>query len=198
MPLGYSLFAPFYDLSLERIYHAYRQPIADAARLGSSDEVLELACGTGQGLEALAAAVPTGRVVGIDLSAPMLARAQARVDRLGLTHVELREQDALTLDEPFDAVVVALGMSVIEPWREVFAHTFSLLKPGGRYVIFDVHARSWVLQSYAVTFMSGADLKREVWVPLLESCPDGTLTWLEGSPHIHGGTPLLAAGTKPA
>ena len=198
MPLGYSLFAPFYDLSIEWVYRSIRQPVADAAQLRPNARVLELACGTGQGLQALSASVPDGSVVGIDLSAPMLARAQARVDRLGLGNVELRQQDALTLDEPFDAVVVALGMSVIGPWREVFAHTFAQLKPGGRYVIFDVHARKWVPQSYVVEFMAGADLQREVWSPLLEACPDGSLTWLDGSPHIHGGSQLIAAGTKPA
>lgn len=197
MPLGYATFARFYDRSIEQLYAPYRRRIAEAAEVRPSGRVLDLACGTGQGLAALVAQVPHGEVVGVDMSAAMLDKARQRVAREGWSNVTLREMDARQLDDTFDAVVVALGLSVIGPWQEVFAHTWSLLKPGGRYVIFDVYAQRWVLQTAWVEFLAGADLHRRVWEPLHAVCEDPRLEWLEGWDWVHGGKVLLATGTKP-
>lgn len=198
MTLGYRRFAPFYDAAVEWLYRPYRPRIADALRLSRGDRVLDLACGTGQCLGVLAARAPDGEVVGVDTSAAMLARARARVRREGLGHVTLLERDATTLSGPFDAVVVSLGLTTIGPWRRVFSHTFDLLVPGGRYVIFDVHAERRVPQTAVVTWVAGADLGRRVWEPLRARSAGFRLEWLPGSPHVHGGRVLLASGTRAA
>jgi ubiquinone/menaquinone biosynthesis C-methylase UbiE len=198
MPLGYEFFSSFYDLSIEWTYRPYRAQIADALQLAPTDRVLDLACGTGQNFDEVVPRIPSGELVGLDLSPGMLARARARVARNGWTNVTLLEQDATTLDDRFDAVLVTLGLSAIGPWREVFAHTYGLLRPGGRFVIFDVHAKRWVPQTSCVSWIAGADLDRKVWEPLHEVAEHTSLEWLPGSPHVHGGSLLLASGVKPA
>ncbi|MDP6034882.1 MAG: hypothetical protein QGG55_02455, partial [Verrucomicrobiota bacterium] len=93
-------------------------------------------------------------------------------------------------------VVVTLGLSVIPDWQRVLEHTFALLAPGGRYVVFDIFAQRWVPQTWVVQRMAQADMYRESWKVLDALSEDFTFEFLRGSPHIHGGTPFLASGTK--
>jgi SAM-dependent methyltransferase len=107
--------------------------------------LLDLGCGTGRLLQALAR---TGRtVVGVDLSRPMLAQAQARAAAAGcrfqLIHANLVELDCLA-GERFDCAAClfsTLGMvRGSAARRRVVAHTFRCLRPGGRFVV-HVHNR---------------------------------------------------------
>ncbi len=203
----YDLFATFYDQSVERVYASYRAAVADAAGLGPGGAVLDLPVGTGPNLPHLAARVGgTGVVLGVDRSAGMLRRARARAAALEGPRVVLTQADARALTPAWlaaqgvgslDAVVVTLGLTVFPDWEAVFAATFALLRPGGTYVIFDVHQDRWVPQSTVVTWMAGADMKREVWRPLEAASEGYALTWLPGSRHVHGGRPLLAVGRHP-
>jgi len=105
-----------------------------AAALRPGQQVLDVATGTGTAaLEAAAAVGVGGEVVGLDLSAPMLA--QARVRAGGLPGVQFLEGDAMRLpfpDERFDVVLCASALffmpdlvAALQEWRRV-------LRPGGR------------------------------------------------------------------
>ena len=205
----YDLFSTFYDHTVERVYRRYRARVVEALELEAGDSVLDLACGTGPNHPHLVDAMgDDGRIFGVDFSAGMLRRAKARAERQGWTNVFLLERDAraLTLDDLETAsgapvqlshVLVTLGLSVIPDWEAVFAATFALLPPGGRYVIFDIHAERWVPQTWVVKKLAQADLSRQTW-PALESCSeDFSFEYLPGSPHIHGGRPFLASGRRP-
>jgi ubiquinone/menaquinone biosynthesis C-methylase UbiE len=196
----YDRFAAVYDGSVERVYAPYRARIAEAMALRPGGHVLDVACGTGPNLRHLAAQVgPTGRVVGLDLSEGMLGRARRAV--ADLAQVELRAQDirALSADAlgPQDGVLSTLGVSVIPEWEAVLERMWALLRPGGHLVIFDIHARSWVPQSTVVTFLAGADLHRAPWTFFEARSLPHTVTWLEGSPHVHGGSPFLLVARRP-
>jgi ubiquinone/menaquinone biosynthesis C-methylase UbiE len=96
--------APFYDLDLEGYeddLFLYRQLAAEAG-----GAVLELGCGTGRVARALADAGV--EVVGVDLSAPMLAIAR---ERLAGSDATLHEADfrSLNLRRRFPLVLVPLG-----------------------------------------------------------------------------------------
>ena len=205
----YDLFATFYDHTVELVYRSYRAQLVEALQLQPGDSVLDLACGTGPNQPYLREAVgESGRVFGVDFSQGMLNRAKRRAIRHEGGKLYLLQRDArkLTVSELEEAcggevqlngVVVALGLSVIPDWEAVFDATFDLLAPGGRYVIFDIHAERWVPQSTVVTWMAQADLNRKPWLPL-EQCSDGfSFDYLPGSPHVHGGRPFLATGRKP-
>ena len=204
----YDLFSRIYDYSVEMVYRGYRGQVSRALRLHPGDAVLDLACGTGPNHPYLVEQVgPTGSVFGVDLSSGMLARAQRQASRQGWQNVHLLECNAEQLDRNqlyeaanrdirLDGVVVTLGLSVIPDWQRVLEHTFSLLAPGGRYVVFDIFAQGWVPQTWVVQRLAQADVYRESWKVLDALSEDFSFEFLRGSPHVHGGTPFLASGTK--
>lgn len=102
--------------------------------------VLEVGSGTGANLGRLVEAVgPAGRIVGIDLSAEMLARA----DRLRLANdwkgVTLLRTDAEVFDsdERFEAILFSLSYSVLPEPRRTLERVWGQLSPGGTVVIMD-------------------------------------------------------------
>jgi SAM-dependent methyltransferase len=98
-------FARLYDWEHDGYRADFDVLIGFARRFGGP--VLELACGTGRLLEPLARA--GFAVTGVDSSAPMLERAQLRLDHFGLqaTLVESRIE-ALDLEGRFRTLVIAL------------------------------------------------------------------------------------------
>ena len=204
--LWYDLFANWYDLSLEGLYRSYRSQSVAALRLSPGMSVLVPACGTGQDFPPLIEAVgPDGRVVGVDYSAGMLARASRRVERAGWSNVSLIERDIQELSEAdlaeagaprVDRLLFTLALSVLPDWEGMFERALERLAPGGRFVIFDIHAFKRVPQTWSVEWMANADLSREVWAPAERLGADVTVERLKGSPHIHGGTPMLISGVR--
>ncbi len=108
--------------------------LVQAAALQPGERVLDVATGTGSAAMAAAVAVgPGGTVVGLDLSAPMLA--QARLRAAGLPGLNFVEGDAMQLpfpDHDFDVVLCASALffmpdlvAALREWRRV-------LRPGGR------------------------------------------------------------------
>lgn len=98
--------------------------------------VLDAGCGPGSAIPALAAAVgPTGRVVGIDVSAGMLQRAREAVRRRGLGHVDLHVMDAAAPPLPamsFSLVVSSLVLFFLPDPAAALRSWHDLLVPSGR------------------------------------------------------------------
>ncbi|MDQ2651632.1 MAG: methyltransferase domain-containing protein, partial [Chloroflexota bacterium] len=107
--------------------------------LAPGERVLELGCGTGVFLPALAAAVgPNGQVVGIDHNQGFLEEARQRVETAGAsTLVTLEAADAERLPYPaasFDAVHVERVLMHLEDPDAALREVCRVLKPGGRFV----------------------------------------------------------------
>src|SRR5258708_4125220 len=110
---AYARWAPVYDLVFGKVFQAGRTAATAAAeRVGG--RILEVGVGTGIALPDYA---PTNRLVGIDISAPMLRKAQERVAEHGLTNVEaLAVMDAKHLAFPdnfFDVVVAQFVITAV-------------------------------------------------------------------------------------
>ena len=203
----YDLFSLTYDRALEATYRPYRARLAAAARLRPGQAVLDLACGTGQTLPFLVDAVgPEGRVVGLDASAGMLRRARRRVDDAGWRNVTLLEGDVDVLVpdvlaaraglREVDAVVCALGMTAFPDAEAATRRALSVLRPGGRLVVFDVHADVRTFQTRLVEWVARADLDRRAWEPLERLTDEAEREALEGDPATFGGTLYLASGVR--
>ncbi len=108
----------------------------------ATGDVLEVAVGTGLNLPHY----PPGiRLVGIDLSAPMLAIAERRAAELGRT-VQLRVGDAEDLDIPdgsVDTVVCTFSLCGIPDHHRAVAEMARVLRPGGRLLLADHIASSY-------------------------------------------------------
>lgn len=207
----YDWFSSFYDRSLEPLYREQRRAAAVVLRARPGQTILDLPCGTGQSFDGLAPAVgPEGRVLGVDLSAGMLRQAAARADKRGFTQVVLHRSDVHTLDlaapdlqasaagRPLqiDRLHIFLGLSAFPRWEQAFEHLWSLLTPGGRCVVVDVHAQQLGLQGRMVNLVARADIRREGWRPLERLAQNFERVPLPSLPQ-HGGQLYLASGDKP-
>lgn len=114
-----------------------RRHILDLAELHPGERVLDV--GTGTGAAALLAARrvgTTGRVLGIDMSPAMLAKARAKASRSGLTNVTFRRMDASALrlpKESLDVILSSFGTPEgLVDGAAVFRDWIRVLRPGGR------------------------------------------------------------------
>lgn len=132
---SYARWAPVYDNTFGAITSVGRRKAVDYIN-GLTGSVLEVGVGTGLSLEHYKSDL---RVTGIDFSDEMLAKAQRRVDRQGLTHVKhLRQMDARNLDfadASFDIVAAMHVLSVVPEPEKVMSEVARVLKPSGRVVI---------------------------------------------------------------
>lgn len=130
--------APIYDLTRWVLLRG-RQEAVEALQLSPGAVVLEIGCGTGLNFSCLQGEIGvTGRIVGVDMSGPMLSQARRR----RAANVVLARADAsrLPLDCRFDAVLLAYSLSMIPNWRAAIERACSLLQPGGTLVILDFAA----------------------------------------------------------
>jgi len=170
--------------------------------------VLDLPCGTGQSFDGICAAIgPEGKLVGVDFSAGMLRKAAARVERLGESSVRLIQADVQALEpaqlereagiSEFDRVHVFLGMSAFPDPAAAFEVLWDRLRPGGRFVIVDVHAEKPDFQGKMVNLVARADIRRRSWEPLEAVARDYVYRDLPSTKQ-HGGQLFVAAGNKPS
>jgi len=132
---AYARWAPIYDLVFGPVFRRGRRAAVNAAeRVGG--RILEVGVGTGLSLGDYSA---RNRVVGIDISRPMLDKARSRVARLRLTHVEkLSVMDAEHLTYPdasFDVVVAQYVVTAIPHPEKALDEFVRVVRPGGEIVL---------------------------------------------------------------
>lgn len=207
--MWYDLFSTFYDRALEDLYAPFRPAAIESLRLREGMRVLDLPCGTGQSFPGLVTgAGPTGAVLGVDASAGMLRRARRRVENEGWTTVTLRQARAADLNADLvedaigtphvDAILCALGLTALPNWEHAFERLFERLRPGGRFVLFDVYAAERTAATRSVELVARADLTREAWRLLEACCQDVQRDVLPADPKTFGGELYVASGTRRA
>jgi len=132
---AYARWAPVYDFVFGAVFERGRKAaIAAAERIGG--RILEVGVGTGLSLPEYAW---TNRLVGVDLSAPMLRKAKERVAEHRLTNVDgLAVMDAQHLgfqDGAFDVVVAQYVITAVPDPEATLDEFARVLKPGGEIVL---------------------------------------------------------------
>lgn len=132
---AYDRWAPIYDLVFGKVFARGRSAAIEAAeRVGG--RILEVGVGTGLSLPQYS---PRSRLVGVDLSAPMLEKARERVARRNLRNVErLDVMDAEHLDFPdaaFDVVVAQYVVTAVPNPEAALDEFLRVARPGGEIVI---------------------------------------------------------------
>jgi SAM-dependent methyltransferase len=102
--------------------------------------VLEAGCGVGAQTVTLARRSPDARFTSVDVSADSIAEARRRVQRAGLTNVELRQADILDLpfeSESFDHVFVCFVLEHLARPVEALMALNRVLRPGGTMTVIE-------------------------------------------------------------
>jgi len=121
---------------VERRNFVFNDILLERSAVASDERVLEIGCGTGATTIPLAEAVgPRGRVVGVDISEPMLAGARQRLAESGLGNISLVQADAQVhhLEAGhFDLIVSRFGVMFFADPVAAFSNLLPAARPGGR------------------------------------------------------------------
>ena len=141
----YRLQRHIYDPT-RKFYLLGRDRLIDRLALNAGDHVIEIGCGTGRNLMALAQRHPGAVLYGLDASAAMLATARHKLARSRLAGrvavaagvgEELDPRASFGLERGFDAVVISYALSMIPAWQSVVRRALDHLRPGGTLAIVD-------------------------------------------------------------
>ncbi len=124
---------------LDRLIGPFGAKAIDGARFKAGESVLDIGCGTGQTTVDIARRVaPGGRVVGLDISRPMLAAARRRQTPSGAVTIDFREGDAqvATIERgAYDVVFSRFGVMFFSDPVAAFKNLHGALRPSGRLAI---------------------------------------------------------------
>ncbi len=129
---------------MDRMLEPLGERALTAAAPAAGERAIDIGCGCGATTIALAERVGVGgSVLGVDISEPMLARAQERCDALGLTNVELRRADAqqAAIPEGHDLAFSRFGVMFFEDPVAAFGNIGRGLRDDGRVTFICWQAR---------------------------------------------------------
>ena len=205
--------AKHYDIT-SRLYpapgypqRAQRLRAVRALGLRPGASVVDMACGTGLNFDLIEEAIgPGGRLIGVDLTDAMLARAQDRIATNGWSNISLVQADAADFDFPagVDAILSTYALSQVPDCAEVIAHGAAALSEGGRWVVLDLKVpdntpgRLAQLGTAVVRPFASIDqwITRRPWEAIRAAMQNelADVSWTE----LFFGTAFLGAGSRAA
>lgn len=112
------------------------------AQIKSGDTVVDLGSGAGNDAFVARSIVgESGRVIGVDMTEPMIDKARTNADKLGFRNVEFRLGDIEIMpieNNVADVVVSNCVMNLVPNKEKAFSETFRILKSGGHFSISDI------------------------------------------------------------
>ena len=106
------------------------------AQITAGEKIVD--AGSGAGFDSFIAAAktgPSGAVIGIDMTAEMLAKSRTSAAAMGLSNVEFREGllEDMPIEEGWADVVISNGVfNLCADKQQAFSEVFRILRPGGR------------------------------------------------------------------
>ena len=138
------------------------------AELEAGQTVLDL--GSGGGLDCFLAAEkvgPQGKVIGVDMTPAMLAKANQNKEKVGLENVDFRlgQIEAMPVDSGSVDVIISNCVINLSPDKQaVFDEAFRVLKPGGKLAVSDIVTQG--------RFTTGDRANMEAWSGCITGAED--------------------------
>src|SRR3989338_2079512 len=112
------------------------------ALIKKGDTVLDLGSGAGNDcFVARALTGETGKVIGVDMTEVMIAKARENAEKLNFNNVEFRLGDVESLPiggNRIDVVISNCVLNLVPDKEKAFAEMYRVLKPGGHFSVSDV------------------------------------------------------------
>ncbi|MDQ3680144.1 MAG: methyltransferase domain-containing protein [Actinomycetota bacterium] len=128
----------------------YWQALLRAVPIRPDQTIVDVGCGTGRSTRDLARMVPSGSVLGVDLSAKMLERARVFANAEGLANATFEQVDAQVYPFPeaaFDLAISVFGAMFFADPVAAFVNIGRSLRPGGGLALLawrDLLDNEWV------------------------------------------------------
>jgi len=203
--------AKHYDIT-SRLYpapgypqRAHRHRAIRALGLREGYSVLDIACGTGLNFALIEKVIgPDGRIVGVDLTDAMLARARDRIETNGWRNISLVQADVVDFDFPTEvhAILCTYALAQVPDCAEVITHGAAALSKGRRWVVLDLkvpdNTPRWLTQLGTAIVRPFASIDewiaRRPWDAIRAAMQEelADFSWTE----LFFGTAFLAAGSR--
>lgn len=112
------------------------------AKISKGDVVVDLGSGAGNDcFVARAEAGETGKIIGVDFTEAMIAKARLNADKLGFNNVEFRLGDIENLpvsESSVDVVISNCVLNLVPNKQKAFSEIYRILKNGGHFSISDI------------------------------------------------------------
>jgi tRNA (cmo5U34)-methyltransferase len=177
--------APDFDRLITSLVPGYGEMVDTLVRVlpfeaSTGFRVLDLGCGTGAVAHAVLTAFPTAHVTCIDIAAPMIANARAKLAGFERVEYVVGDFQAVEFCGAYDAVVSSLALHHLnsdDEKRAVYTHIYNALNSGGVFFNADVVlGSSDVLQRVYLaqwrTFMRRSVSQEDIdgtWMPRYEA-----------------------------
>ncbi len=142
----YQLHAKIYDATRWSFLFGRSAMISSLASRIHATQILEVGCGTGKNLLALATAFPDAEITGVDLSADMLAVARRTLveHRQRIQLIQAPYQAAPDKKPRYDLILFAYSLTMFNPgWEAAIADAYTDLYLDGTIAVVDFHTTTF-------------------------------------------------------
>lgn len=150
---------------------------AAASNNPNAKNILDIGCGAGNNTLKLLEHLPDLNCDLIDLSRPMLNRAEARIKAESLGQIRTLQKDFRTADLPLETYDIVIAAAVLhhlrddEDWEKAFKKIYEITAPGGSVWITDlvthenksVHNMMWQRYGDYLEAIGGRDYREQVF-----------------------------------
>lgn len=190
-------------------YRDARRQTIEMLDLQAGDTVIDLFCGTGINFAPILGEIgANGRLIGIDGSSGMLAKAKKRIEKTGWAQkqVQLFEKDILQMspdllnsmlpDSIIPKVLITLALGVFPNYEEVFTNIFNAMPTGTRFALLEGYCEEDARGAWLINTIGHSDCRRPVWEPVKRLTINYRESWVNPNFRYINASLLIMSGVK--